>query len=157
LAIFIELAKEKKLGDFPVLIIEQFDRFSRQDIDESEPAILDLLKTGVDIHVAFTNKTFTKESTKDLASRIEILLSLKAAFDYSENLSKRIKSANVTLKSKINAGEVMKQRNTPNYYSFDTDKKQYVQNDKSKIVKHIIKEFISGKTLYSIHTHPIAC
>jgi len=44
LANFIGLAKKNQLGKSPVLIIEQFDRFSRQDIDESEPAILDLLK-----------------------------------------------------------------------------------------------------------------
>ena len=150
LSIFIGLAKDAKLGNEPVLIIEQFDRFSRQDIDESEPAIIDLLKTGCCIHVAFVNKTFTKNSTKELGSRIEILLSLKQAHEYSANLSKRIKSANISLRNRINAGEVMKIRNVPRYYTFDTIKKQYIQNDYSKIVSGIIKEYTKGISLYSI-------
>ena len=152
LATFIQLAKDKKLGESPVLILEQFDRFSRQDIDTSEPALVDLLNSGCDIHIAFNNKTFTKESTIALGDRIEILVSLKAAFEYSANLSKRIKASNVSLKEKINNGDIMKHRNTPNYYSFDKTKKQYVQNDKSEIVKQIIEEFIDGKTMYSICT-----
>src|SRR5436190_1301403 len=61
LSTFIQLAKEKKLGKEPVLLLEAFDRYSRQDIDESEPALLELLKMGVDVHIAFSNKTFTAD------------------------------------------------------------------------------------------------
>ena len=149
---FISLAKKHQLGDSPILILEQFDRFSRQDIDESEPAILDLLKSGVDIHVAFTGKTFTRESTKDMLSRIEILVSLKAAFDYSANLSKRIKGANVALRKRLKNGEIIRHRNTPLYYSFDADKKQYVQNEKAAIAKRVIDEYLKGKTMYGVAT-----
>src|SRR4051794_17425362 len=45
LSTFIQLAKAKRLKPNPVLILEQWDRFSREDIDESEHAIIDLLKT----------------------------------------------------------------------------------------------------------------
>lgn len=150
LANFIQLAKDGALAPEPVLIIEDFSRFSRQDIDESEPAILNLLRLGVDIHVAFSNKTFTKEATKDLVSRIEILVCLKAAHDFSANLSKRLKSAVKFRKEKINSGEVVKHPNTPRYYTWNKDKKQYEQNEASEVVKVIIKEYLNGSSLYGI-------
>ena len=93
LATFVELANEKKLLPNPVLILEQWDRFSRQDIDESEAAVMDLLRSGVAIHIAFANETFTKSSVKDIGARIKIMLACKAAFEYSANLSKRVKAA----------------------------------------------------------------
>jgi DNA invertase Pin-like site-specific DNA recombinase len=93
LATFIQLAKDKKLLPNPVLILEQWDRFSREDIDESEAAIMDLLKTGVAIHIAFSNQTFTKSSTKSIGDRVSILIACKAAYEYSANLSKRVGAA----------------------------------------------------------------
>src|ERR1035438_7264862 len=88
LATFVELSNEKKLLPNPVLILEQWDRFSRQDIDESEAAVMDLLRSGVAIHIAFANETFTKSSVKDIGARMKIMLACKAAFEYSANLSK---------------------------------------------------------------------
>lgn len=93
LATFIRLAKEKKLKPNPVLLLEEWSRFSRQDIDESETAILDLLRNGIAIHIHFSNKTYTKQSINTLGDKIEIIVSCKAAYDYSSNLSKRIAKA----------------------------------------------------------------
>ncbi len=150
LAIFIQLYKNDKLPKESVLIIEAFDRWSRQDIDESEPAILELLKLGCDIHVAFNNKTFTKESTKKLGDRIEILISLKAAFDYSENLSKRIKSQRKIKEQRMRNGSIEKHHNVPRYYSFNKAKGQFEQNSISLVAKRIIDEFTNGESLYRI-------
>lgn len=95
LAEFIRLAKTGKLSPNPVLILEAWDRFSRQDLDESEKAVLELLRSGVAIHIGFGNRTFTRASTKDLAARVEILVAMKGAFDYSANLSRRVKTPNL--------------------------------------------------------------
>ena len=148
---FIELVKSKKLGDEPVLILEAFDRFSRQDIDESEPAILDLLKAGCDIHVIFSGKTFTYEATKDLVSRIEILVCLKSAHDYSQNLSKRIKIQRVIKYEKMKNGEILPHQNAPKYYTFNKDSKQYDQNPELvPIVMDVVNRYLKGETLYKI-------
>src|SRR6185503_13068742 len=56
LAEFMTLAKDNRLAEYPVLVLESLDRFSRQDIDESEPAVMDLLRAGVAIHVKFTGQ-----------------------------------------------------------------------------------------------------
>ena len=93
LATFVELANEKKLLPNPVLILEQWDRFSRQELDESFDAVRDLLRSGVAIHISFGNHTFTKACLNSLASRIGIELALQAAWEYSANLSRRVKAA----------------------------------------------------------------
>ncbi|MEI9864027.1 MAG: recombinase family protein [Limisphaerales bacterium] len=150
LSIFIQLYKSGKLPKESVLIIEAFDRWSRQDIDESEPALLELLKLGCDIHIAFGNKTFTKDSTKKLGDRIEILISLKAAFDYSENLSKRIKSQRKIKEDRMRNGSIEKHHNVPAYYTFNKDKTQFDQNEVSLVAKRIIEDYLNGESLYGI-------
>ncbi|HTQ49691.1 MAG TPA: recombinase family protein, partial [Candidatus Acidoferrales bacterium] len=151
LSIFIKLAKENKLAPSPVLCVEALDRFSRQDIDESEPAIIDLLKCGVDICITLpTVQVFTNESTKSLADRIQILVALKSAFDYAEQLSKRIKSAQAIKRERMNNGEILKHHHAPHYYTYNKDKRQYDQNELTPIVKRIIKDFLNGESVFSI-------
>ena len=150
LAEFIKLAKEGKLGDSPVLLLEGFDRFSRQNIDEAEPAFLDLLKSGVDIHVALVNKTFTVAHTKELISRVEILVSIKQAHDFSALLSSRIRSTQALRDKRINSGEIVRTCNIPRYYAYDETSKSYVQSSAAEIVKRIIRDYLDGHSLYSV-------
>ncbi len=160
---FIKLAKSGKLGEpgTMILLLEGFDRYSRQNIDEAEPAFLDLLKCGVDIHVSLINKTFTKEHTKDLASRIEILVAIKQAHDFSALLSSRIKSTQDLRDKKINSGQVIRTCNVPRYYAFDETHKTYIQTPAAGVVKRIIKEYLSGTSLYGIsqklNTEKVPC
>jgi hypothetical protein len=130
--------------------LEAFDRFSRQDIDESERALIDLLKLGVDIHVAFNNKTFNCESTKSLVDRIEILVSLKQAHDFSENLSKRIKSAKQQKTAQLRAGKIVKHNNVPKYFSWSEKTLRYEQNKGANLVAKLVNEYLAGNSLYSI-------
>lgn len=150
LATFIKLAKDNRLAANPVLIIEAFDRFSRQDIDESEPTLIGLLKCGVDVHVAFSNKTFTAGSTKSLADRIEILVALKSAYEYSANLSTRIKAAKERKRREIQSGKPVPHNNAPKYFTWNKDAQRYEHNEKTQIVKRLVKMFLAGNTLYSI-------
>lgn len=149
---FIKLAETGKLLPNPVLIIEAFDRFSRQDIDESEGAIIDLLKSGVAIHVGFSRKTFTKDSTKSLADRIEILVAMKQAFDYSNNLSKRVRDAKQRKIDKIKAGGTANVNEMSPYF-FTYSGNQFVTNDKSDIVVEIFKQYINGETICGIASY----
>ncbi len=149
---FIKLAKSGKLGESGtvVLLLEGFDRFSRQNIDEAEPAFLDLLRCGVDIHVSLINKTFTKDHTKDLSSRIEILVAIKQAHDFSALLSSRIKSTQTIRDGKINSGQIVRTCNVPRYYAFDDTRKTYIQTPAAAVVKEIIKTYLAGESLYGI-------
>lgn len=148
---FITLAKDKKLLPNPLLLIEQFDRFSRQDIDESEPTIIELLKSGVDIHVAFINKTFTHQSTKSLGDRIEIMIALKSAHEYSSNLSKRVSAAKERKRISIKNGEIKNlNEQTPWYIVYDKSTNTHILTEHSQLVKAIFYQYLSGKSILSI-------
>lgn len=152
---FIDAANEGKLLPNPVLIIEQFDRFSRRDIDESEPLLINLLKNGVAIHNCFNGKTYTKESTKSIGDRVEILLGFKQAHEYSANLSKRVSDGLQRLKyepaargDKVNMGNWQ-----PNWVDFIGPKKGvgiFKLNDKAKTVQRIVSEYLDNNSLSHI-------
>ena len=151
LADFLRLAKDNRLAEHPVLVLESLDRFSRQEIDESEPDLLSLLKAGVAIHVKFTGQTFTKLSTVDLGDRIQILVALKAAHNYSQQLSERILSAKSRKLDRLAKGEVVNLSDSaPSWICWDKDDHKLMLNDKADIVKVIFNEYQNGKSLRAI-------
>jgi len=151
LAEFMTLAKDNRLAEYPVLVLESLDRFSRQDIDESEPAVMDLLRAGVAIHVKFTGQTFTRTSTVELGDRIQILVALKAAHNYSMQLSERVKSAKDKKLERFANGETVNLSDyAPRWIQWNKDTKQLELNDRAKAVRIIFAENIKGNSLASI-------
>lgn len=91
---FIQAAKDGRLKPNPVLILEQWDRFSRQDLDSSFEEARGLLKLGVEIHIGFSGgKTFSAKGLNDIATRVGMEVSMQQAWEYSHNLSKRVHDA----------------------------------------------------------------
>ena len=151
LATFIQLAQDGKLLPHPVLILEAWDRFSRQDIDESEKAIMDLLKTGVAIHIAFSGQTFTKASTVSIGDRVSILIACKAAFEYSSNLSKRVSAAkSAKFETIANGGSANISENAPSWVTWDKTTQSFIRNGNALIVLGLIRDITSGKSINSI-------
>ena len=149
LGAFISLFQDGKLLPQPVLIIEAFDRFSREDIDESEPQLINLLKSGVCLHISFVNKTFTKESIKSLGDRIEILLALKSAHEYSANLSRRVREAKQRKFERIAKGETANVNElAPSW--LDWKDKTFSLNSNSTIVSSIFRDYLAGNSICSI-------
>ena len=151
LAEFIRLAKAGKLAPNPVLILEAWDRFSRQDLDESEKAVLELLRSGVAIHIGFGNRTFTRASTRDLAARVEILVAMKGAFDYSANLSRRVKSAKSRKISRIADGGTANVREmAPRWLNWNNNLNRFETNEKADLVREIFTKYNAGASIVSI-------
>lgn len=148
---FIRLAKAGKLAPNPVLILEAWDRFSRQDLDESEKAVLELLRSGVAIHIGFGNRTFTRASTRDLAARVEILVAMKGAFDYSANLSRRVKSAKSRKISRIaDGGSANVSEMAPCWLDWNNDLNRFEANEKADLVREIFTKYNAGDSIVSI-------
>ena len=154
LGLFISLAQKKALLPHPVLILEAFDRWSRQDIDESESALMDLLKMGVAVHVGFSNKTFTRASTTSLADRVEILVALKAAHDYSKNLSERVTAAKQRKLAKLAEGDLTTNLGDmcPSWVEFSKATRSFIPNDKAAAVSSIFRAYLKGESLAGIAT-----
>lgn len=151
LAMFIQLADERKLEPNPVLIVEALDRFSRQDIAESEPAFLDLLRAGVAVHIAFTGRTFTRASANDLSARFEILAGLKAAYEFSSNLSRRVKNAKARKVAAIAAGKSVNiSEMGPSWVDWNDATQKHELNERAELVRTIFRRYLAGASIVSI-------
>lgn len=151
LAEFMQLAVNGKLAPHPVLVLESLDRFSRQDIDDSEPAVMEILKAGVAVHVKFTGQTFTRASTVDLGDRIQIMVALKAAFNYSQQLSERVTAAKHRKLARLENGEAVNIRDyAPRWFKWNVNAKKLELNDNAEAVRTIFREYQAGKSLNAI-------
>lgn len=151
LALFIRLASEGKLEPNPVLIVEAFDRFSRQDINESESAFLDLLRAGVAVHIAFTGRTLTRASANELSARFEILLGLKTAYEFSANLSRRVKNAKRRKVAAIAAGKTVNvSEMAPSWVDWNAKTQMHELNEKADFVRTIFNRYLAGDSIVSI-------
>jgi len=145
------LARAGKLAPYPCLVLESLDRFSRQDLDESEPAVMDLLKSGVAIHIKFSGQTFTRASTVELGDRIVIMVALKAAYNYSQQLSERVTAAKNRKLERLQNGEKVNIRDyAPRWISWNKESKTLGLNDNAEAVRVIFREYQAGKSLASI-------
>ncbi len=85
---FIARLRAGDLGDSPTLLIENFDRISREDITDALPQFLELIKLGATI-VTLHNRMIYRHPI-DLTEAVLALVEIKAASTYSANLSMRV-------------------------------------------------------------------
>ena len=155
LAKFINAAKEKQLKPNPLLVIEQWDRFSRQDLDTAFDEARNLLKCGVAIHIAFGGgKTFTKDDLNDMASRMAMQISMQQAWRYSHNLSERVNRAFGTKYQQAADGKAIQLGYwQPTWIDFIGEKKQvgaFKLNKVASIITDIVDDCLAGKSMVAI-------
>lgn len=150
----IDASISGKLLPNPVLIIDDFSRFSRLDIDQSEPQFLDLLRAGVAIWNNFNKRLYTKASTKDAMARIEIILGFKMAFDYTDNLSKKVNDAFARKYKHASEGTPVQLGSwQPAWVDFIGEKKsvgKFQLNGIAEIMRGIVLDYLNGKSMLGI-------
>lgn len=151
---FIDAAKTKKIKEHSVLIIEDFSRFSRLDISQSERYLIDLLMGGVAVHNGFMGKTYTLSSTNSFADRTEILAGFKAAFEYSDNISRRVNDAfGRKYIHAANNEPVALGYWQPCWIDFVGERKKvgkFKLNDSADVIRQIAIDYINGESMLSI-------
>lgn len=91
LADFLESIRVGKVAKGSILIIENLDRLSREDIDEAWEFFRSILKAGVDVVTESPERHYTKESLKDLFSILEVKFIMYRAHDESLQKSRRLR------------------------------------------------------------------
>src|SRR5437660_720341 len=92
--VFLDAIKSGRVAPGSVLIVESFDRISRQGIDEGYDLIKSILKAGVKIVTLSPEREFDRDATKSLSKgALEIQLILERAAEESETKSKRVGEA----------------------------------------------------------------
>jgi len=91
---FLDAIKSGRVCAGSVLIVEGFDRISRQGIDEGYDLVKSILKAGVTIVTLFPERKFDRDATKSLSKgALEIQLILERAAEESERKSDRVGAA----------------------------------------------------------------
>lgn len=111
---FLEGVKSGKVTPGSVLIVESFDRISRQGIDEGYDVVKSILKAGIRIVTLSPEREFDREATRGLSKgALEILLILERAAEESERKSDRVSCAWDTKRKQ--AGERIITRKLPSW------------------------------------------
>jgi DNA invertase Pin-like site-specific DNA recombinase len=89
--VFLDAIKSGRVAPCSVLIVESFDRISRQGIDEGYDLIKNILKAGILIVTLSPEREFDSTATKSLSKgALEIQLILERAAEESERKSDRV-------------------------------------------------------------------
>jgi DNA invertase Pin-like site-specific DNA recombinase len=91
---FLDAIKADKVGKGSVLLVESFDRISRQGIDEGYDIVKRILRAGVRIVTLSPEREYGIDATKGLSrGALEIQLILERAAEESERKSERVGKA----------------------------------------------------------------
>ena len=93
LSVFIKAVESGLVPQGSVLLIENFDRLSRQPIGESLPIFQNLVKSGIDIVTLTDGKVWTKESIDNVYDLIGSLISMSRAHEESQRKGYLVKAA----------------------------------------------------------------
>lgn len=99
-----------------VLLIEQWDRLSREHRKKATRLIEDLLDDGLSIVTLNDGQVWSaSEYDDDISLPIRLMLSLEQAHKFSENLSRRITAAWVSNTEKVKAGTRLRSKAIPRW------------------------------------------
>jgi len=152
LGMFIKMVED---GSIPTdgssyLCIEQFDRLSRQTVDEAYSLFRKILLLNVNIITLMDKKVYTKKSLNDMVSIISSLLLMEQANIESRNKGKRVAAVFKTRLEQLRNGEkVQFGYMLPGWIDNLGTKTatNFVINDKVKTVKMIIDMYLKGETM----------
>jgi len=148
---FIALVKDGKLAPNPVLILESWDRYSRDTLDEAFESVRDLLKAGVAFHIAYGDRTFTKAALQSAESRGEIERALEAARNYSQHLSDRVSAAKQRKLARLANGDIGNLDDmAPSWVTFDKTTHTFKPNERAKAVAEIFNQYQRGQSIVGI-------
>jgi DNA invertase Pin-like site-specific DNA recombinase len=90
---FLQEAESGAFGIPCVLIIEQFSRLTRMELDPAKQLVRDILKKGILIYVHYNNRLYEEASLNELAAMLELDAMLYLCWQESNNKSKMVKAA----------------------------------------------------------------
>lgn len=103
LAAFIAGVKAGKIPQGSYLVIEQFDRLSRADVDVALRLLLDLVHSGITLVTLVDEKIWDREAIKDVGNLILAIVFMSRA--NNESASKATRIAEKWAQKKLKAGE----------------------------------------------------
>lgn len=145
LAAFIKAVHDGKIAKGSYLVIEQFDRLSRADVDMALKLLLDLIHSGITVITLVDEIHWDRERVKDVTQLILAIVFMSRANNESAAKADRLSSA-WTQKKKLAAesGKIMT-RECPNWLTVNNDKSAFVVlEDRAESVRKVFEMRIGG-------------
>ena len=143
---FIAAVKAGKIPKGSVLIVENWDRFSRLKPMEAYNKVGEIVKAGVDVVTLEDGKFHTAENYHDFANVLLSLVVMQRANEESTTKSGRICEAYEKKRELAKAGKAILSGNRPPWLKVNADKTGFeVRPERVAIVKRIIQLIKNGK------------
>jgi DNA invertase Pin-like site-specific DNA recombinase len=142
LAEFLRLARRGDVAPGSVLLIESFDRLSRETPRKALRTLESIIETGVDVVTLMDNRVHTAETLDDFVTLMMSLMIMFRAHEESETKSKRITAA---WEAKRKSGKAIAGGICPGWLRHDRQLNQYVEiPDRVRVVKRILAMALQG-------------
>ena len=145
--VFLAALEANQLGPEPVLLVENLDRMSREDIKTAQQNFWAIVNRGAKI-VTLHNETIYSDKM-EINEIVAALYEMNAAHDYSVRLSDRVQNA---MNKRREAGGIMHNRTSaPSWLSLDKDRTTFTPiKERVDIVLRIFNQFNAGVGVTSI-------
>jgi DNA invertase Pin-like site-specific DNA recombinase len=145
---FLDAVKTGRVSPGSVLIVESFDRISRQGIDEAYDLVKSILKSGVRIVTLSPEREFDRDATRSLSKgALEIQLILERAAEESERKSERVGAAWASKKRKA-ASEIVT-RKVPGWITVEDGRLTLIA-ERATIIRDLFQLALEGHGVHSI-------
>ena len=91
LSLFLEAVRKRKIKAGSMLIVENLDRLSRDEIDKALTVFCDILRAGITIVTLSPERTYTNDALSNPTTLIEAILGFILSNEESSKKSKRLK------------------------------------------------------------------
>lgn len=147
LAKIIKAIEEKRVSAGDVLVIETFDRISREEMLVAFDRVKIILMAGIVIITLEDNQYYTRENVNGSAMYV-LVSKIQASYEYSKRLSARVKGGWAKNERKIKSDGVgsAKAANRPIWISSDGS----LHPEKSEMVRYAISLYKSGNGIRAI-------
>ena len=147
---FLKLVEDGKIEKGSVLLVENFDRLSRQEITKALQQFLDIINRGIKIVTLIDNREYTEETVNANVGELIVSLTIMArAHEESATKSKRLKAAWEVKRKHI--ASIKLTNRCPAWLKLNEAKTQYdIIEDHKVTICRIFDMKIAGKGIGSI-------
>lgn len=151
LAAFIDAVKTGKIEKGSYLVIEQFDRLSRADVDVALKLLLDLVHHGIKVVTLVDETIWDREATRDMTKLILAIVFMSRANNESAAKADRLSQVwSQKKKAAAESGKIMS-RECPKWLVVNEDKSAFVVlEDRAESVRKVFDMSINGHGVVSI-------
>jgi len=141
---FLDAVRDGRVQSGSILLVENLDRLSRQEIGKAFDLFMEILKSGVKIAVLRpTEIIYSKESMNDLVNLLIPLTSFHLSHLESKNKSDRLKATWEAKRAAATKGVPFDKR-CPSWIEWDDESETFIKKDGWEAIPFIFQKTLDG-------------